>query len=79
MRLFLALAGTDKFLYSENVLPVVQNNLKSAVKSECKVQFGQMRYCWIDLMEIHHYKLFKPQFVVFLELKTRLNSQKPQK
>ena len=43
------------------------------VKSERKVLFGQMRYRWIDLMEIHPYILLKPTIVTLLESKTAKN------
>ena len=37
------------------------------IKSERKVLFGQMRYHWIDLTEVHSYKLIKPTIVALLE------------
>ena len=39
--------------------------LISFIKSERNVRVGQMRYRWTDLMEIHHYKLFKPPIIAF--------------
>ena len=43
------------------------------IKSEREVRSGQMRYRWIDLIEIHHHKLFKTPSLAFYDSKTAKN------
>ena len=43
------------------------------IKSEREVRSGQMRYRWIDLIEIHHQQLFKTPSLAFYDSKTSKN------